>query len=219
MQTTYDVDVSPSEIREAWAAIQDGQNPFSGRQRTSATVRRLPEYRSASYSEDLYRAQWADTDAPRSLTIRACFGMHAGVDAKVIGAYNEWLLKVVDAAVRRGISPRLELWIGTKGRTFSGQGAGESMTIRIPLCEPGEMIDAAAWRAYLTPGAFRSLGFVAMALAADKTPRHLTGGMGAPTNSQWNVTFEDDVLDIECPGGANSFPEEAMDIMLEQAYA
>jgi hypothetical protein len=130
--------------------------------------------------EDLYRCQWQETEAPRSLTIRACIGMHANVDAKVLGAYNEWILKVMDSAQRRGIIPRLELTIGTKNG-FAGKGERESMDITIPLVEPGEVNDVTAWRAYLTPGAFRSLGFVALALGADKTPRHLTGGMGSPT--------------------------------------
>jgi hypothetical protein len=143
--------------------------------------------------------------------------MHAGVEAHVIGAYNEWILKVIDAAQRRGIAPRVELWIGSKNG-FTGKGARESLTVRIPLCEPGEVVDVTAWRAYLTPGAFRSLGFVALALGADKTPRYLTAGMGSPTNRQWSVTFEDDVLDIECPGGAVSFPEADLDRMLEHTY-
>lgn len=274
VKTTYDVEVTPREVREAWTAIQEGENPFSGRQKSSATVYRLDDYRgtavhdwigasgaqiqdrldhgyhveahdvevggTAEYAmpqilldedagdllvdqvlggEDLYLARWDESEAPRSLTIRACIGMHAGVEAHVIGAYNEWILKVIDAAQRRGITPRVELWCGTKGQTFSGQGEGESMTVRIPLCEPGEMVDVTAWRAYLTPGAFRSLGFVALALGADKTPRRLTRGMGAPTNKEWSVSFEDDILNIECPGGAVSFPEAELDRMLEEAYA
>jgi hypothetical protein len=165
--------------------------------------------------EELYRAQWSDTPAPRSLTIRACIGMHAGVDAKIIGAYNEWLLKVIDAAQRRGVAPNVELWIGTKG----GYGGHGTLRARIPLVKAGEIVDATAWRAYLTPGAFRSLGFVALALAADKAGRALNAGMGSPTNKRWSVTLDGDVLEIECPGGASEFPEELLDQMLEAAGA
>lgn len=268
----WDVEVTPAEIRQAWAAIQRGENPFSPRQKSSGTVERLSDYRTTERSvfigatgaeiqhrlehgypveskelsvpggseeftmpqvelddeygdllvseilsgEELYRAQWQDTVAPRSLTIRACIGMHAGVDAKVIGAYNEWLLKVIDAAERRGVTPNVELWIGSKGGIMRA-GDNAAMRVRIPLVKAGEIIDATAWRAYLTPGAFRSLGFVALALGADRAERSLNGGMGSPTNKHWGVTLDGDVLDVECPGGASEFPEELLDRMLEQA--
>jgi hypothetical protein len=270
--TTYDVEVSPADVREAWRTIQTGGMPFTGRQKNSGTVARFGDYRSADYNqfvgasgpeiqnrldhgheveakdlnvtgaegystpmveldeetgdllidqvlsgEDLYRAEWSETEAPRSLTIRACFGMHAGVDAKVLGAYTEWVLKVMDAAMRRGIVPRLELWIAARGG-FSGKGEAESMMVRIPLVEPGEMLDVTSWRAFLAPGAFRSLGFVALALGADQTPRYLNHGMGYPLNREWAISFEDDVLEIECPGGADEFPEQLMDELLETAY-
>jgi len=273
MVWSHDIEVTPTEIREAWGAIMRGENPFSPRQAASMTVRLLDDYRSpvandwigatgaeidrrlnhgydvetkdlqiggaADYSvpmvelseetgdllidqvlsgEDLYRAQWEDVTVPRSLTIRACIGMHAGTDASVLGAYMEWVLKVVDAAQRRGFVPSVELWVGISG-PFSGAGSRETLRIRIPLVNGGEVIDVTSWRAYLTPGAFRSLGFVAFALAADKTvtKRRLTLGMGAPTNRGWAVTRDGDVLDIECPGGARSFPEAELDQKLAEA--
>jgi hypothetical protein len=166
--------------------------------------------------EDLMYAQWEPTEAPRGLTIRACIGMHAGVTAKVIGDYMTWILKVVDAAERKGIAPDVELWIGTKNGFIDSQ---DQMTVRIPLVKAGELIDAVAWRAFMAPGAFRSLGFVAFALGADKAGRRLNSGMGSPTNRDWKVEFADDTLDIECPGGAPSFPAELLDAKLEAAGA
>lgn len=167
--------------------------------------------------EDAYRVMWEDVETPKSLTIRACIGMHAGTDAQVIADYLTWLLKVIDAAQRRGVSPDVELWIGTRG-SFQRFGS-ETMRIRIPLVKSGEMIDVDSWRAYLTPGAFRSLGFVAIGLAADKTKgiRRLTPGLGSPTNRSWGVTLEDGVMEIECPGGDSSFPEQHMNDLLEAA--
>lgn len=272
MQYLHDVEVTPAEIRQAWATIQRGENPFSPRQAGSGTVNRFPDYRAtetnafigatgaeiqhrlengydveakdlsvpggsedyvmpqveldeetgdllidqALSGEDLYRVQWEETVSPRSLTIRACIGMHAGTDAEVIGAYNEWLLKVIDAAQRRGVAPSVELWIGTRGGLMRNSDAA-TLRVCIPLVKSGEMVDATAWRAYLTPGAFRSLGFVALALGADKVGKGLNAGMGGPTNKRWGVTLEGDVLDIECPGGDVTFPEELLDRMLEEA--
>jgi hypothetical protein len=43
LKTTYDVEVSPREVREAWAQIQDGGMPFSSPPEAgSATARNLP---------------------------------------------------------------------------------------------------------------------------------------------------------------------------------
>jgi len=162
--------------------------------------------------EDMYRVQWTDHEAPRSITIRACISMAASTDAKVLSDYLTWLLKVIDAAQRGGLCPTVELWMGTIGGLT--RHPRERLRVRIPLVAGGEMIDVTSWQAYLTPGAFRSLGFFGLALGADRAGRSLNAGMGAPTNSRWGMTFEDGVLDIECPASAHDFPEAQMDQML-----
>jgi hypothetical protein len=271
---SHDIEVTPGEIRRAWGAIMNGENPFSDRQSGSCIVQsNMERWRSPEANdwigasgaeidhrlthgyaveeadipvtggqteftlptmlwdeeegdlfidqvlsgEDAYRVQWEDVESPKSLTIRACIGMHAGTSAKVLGEYMEWLLKVIDAAQRRGVTPTVELWIGTKGSY--ARHPSETVRIRIPLVKSGEIIDVDSWRAYLTPGAFRSLGFVAMGLAADRTKnaRRLTYGLGSPTNRRWNVTVEDGVMEVECPGGDTRFPEEHMNELVEAA--
>jgi len=273
VSTTHDVVITPTEVRQAWATIQNGETPFESRQRTAGVTRRFSEYRSPEPSwfvgasgpeiqdrlengyyvdtgefqmpggaveidnpfidlveedgdllveaalggDDLMYAQWQPMEAQRGLTIRACIGMHAGTEASVLAAYMSWILKVVQAAEARGVAPDVELYFTSKGgfQRF----ANEAIRVRIPLVKGGEIIDATAWRAFLAPGAFRSLGFVALGLAADKVRRGLNAGMGHPTNKNWKIEFSDDTLTIECPGGAHEFPEEQMDQMLERAYA
>jgi hypothetical protein len=166
--------------------------------------------------EELYRVQWQDQNAPRSLTIRANITFSARVNARELGRYTEWVLKVADAARRSGAVPTIELAV-----TISGVFAGskDKITVLIPLCEPGEVVDEVSWRAYLAPGAFRSLGFVAIGLAADKLGRMLVPTLGHPSNEGWAVAQNDDVLSITCPGGMVSFPEADLDAMLEAAVA
>lgn len=265
----HEVTVTTGEIRDAWAQIQAGANPFSSRQADSATVLRLPDYRSpkanewigASGSEiqrrleegfypdaadmpvpggsneiaspmmdlveeegdlvisaalagdDLMRVRWEDFEAKRGLTIRACIGMHAGTNASVLADYYRWILQAIDACERRGIAPDVQLWVGTQNG-FSGHGKQDTLRIIIPLVKAGEVIDQVAWRALLAPGAFRSLGFVAFALGADKAERNLNAGMGRPTNKQWAVRMDEDTLEIECPGGDSRFPADRMDAQL-----
>jgi hypothetical protein len=165
--------------------------------------------------EDAYRVMWHEEEAPKSLTIRACIGMHAGTSAEVLADYMTWLLKVIDAAQRKGYAPTVELWVGIR-ECFS-RFKDETMRVRIPLVEAGQMVDVDSWRAYLTPGAFRTLGFLAIGLAADraKGTRRLVPGIGYPTNQSWSITLQDGVLDIECPGGAERFPEMSMNEKLE----
>lgn len=167
--------------------------------------------------EELYRVQWVDNDAPKSLTIKVCMGMASSASADVIGAYMEWTLKVIDAAVRDGYVPSITLWAGAKG----GLVGREDFRVEIPLAEPGEVMDVTSWRAYLTPGSFRSLGFVAFGLAADKLKKTLVEGYGSPMNKGWGVTFDaqTSTLEVACPITAGDFPEELMDRQLAEAFA
>jgi hypothetical protein len=271
MSFTYDVEVTPAEIRRAWGAMIDGANPFRRQKAPRFIADGFRLYRSSEADpwigatgaeinerlihgytpeasdhqighaitehtmavmeldeeqgdllidqvlggEELYRVQWSEQPAPRAITIRACIGMAASTDSSILNAYLTWLLRVADAAHRRGVQASIELWIGTNN-SFAGR-PGETMRVRIPLVDAGEMVDVASWQAYLTPGAFRSLGFFAMALAADRLNRSLTTGMGQPTNTRWNVSFEDGVLDIECPASADDFPEAEMDRLLAES--
>lgn len=171
---------------------------------------------AALAGDDLYRVQWTDLEAKRGLTISACIGMHAAVDAKTIGEYMTWILKLVDAAQRRGITPDVNLWVGISD-CFTGTGASDLLKVRIPLVRAGEVMDTVAWRAFMAPGAFRSLGFVAIALAADRVKRKIRIDLGKPTNTRWSVKHEGETLEIECPGDADSFPELELDRMLERA--
>jgi hypothetical protein len=269
---TYDVEVTPAEIRQAWGSMMDGENPFSSKQKAPQFIASgFAAYRSATADpwvgatgaeinerlihgyaveasehaigegmtefsmstmtlddeegdllidqvlggEDLYRAQWSEQDAPRAITIRACITFAARAGAQVVNEYLTWLLKVVDAAQRRGLAATVELWMGIKGGYASRP--SETTRIRIPLVDAGEMLDVTSWQAYLTPGAFRSLGFFGIVMAADKVNRTCVAGLGAPTNKRWNVTYEDGVLDVECPSSADTFPEEYMDELLAES--
>lgn len=166
--------------------------------------------------EDQYRVQWQDQGSPKSLTIRANIGFSADVNAGELGRYMSWILKVADAARRSGAMPTIELMVTTGGSFARSK---DRMKVVIPLVQPGEIVDETAWRAYLAPGAFRSLGFVAILLGADKLGRTLTRGLGYPTNREWSVAREGDVLEITCPGSMDHFPESELDRMLETATA
>jgi hypothetical protein len=88
------------------------------------------------------------------------------------------------------------------------------MKVVIPLVQPGEIVDETAWRAYLAPGAFRSLGFVAILLGADKLGRTLTRGLGYPTTASGASLARVTCWSITCPGSMDHFPESELDACL-----
>ncbi len=166
--------------------------------------------------EDLYRLNWDSETEVKSLKIRACYGMAAGAEASVIGDYMEWVLQVMDKAISEGVLVTMELFL-TSINPWTG--APDRVTMTIPLVSPGSTLDVISWRAFMAPGAFRSLGFVALGLASDRLGRTLKKGYGRPGNSGWAVDFKDGVLEVGCPVTATHFPAEMMDALLETAYA
>lgn len=170
---------------------------------------------AALNGDDLYMARWEDFEAKRGLTIRADIAFHCGVQNEVMTPYFEWLLRIVDAAERRGIAPDLELTI----QIADCFGDGATHQIIIPLVKGGEVIDAVAWRAFLSPGAFRTLGFVAFGIMAQRQRQTLTAGMGYPMSSKWTATHADDVLTIGAHGGASKFPEDQMTDAVDSALS
>jgi hypothetical protein len=162
--------------------------------------------------EDLAYLRWEEFEARRGLRIRACFGMTSAVRPEVIAAYYDWVLSVVDAAQRRGLAPELEIW-KTTARSFgtAGRPDDDLLTVRLPLVGAGELVDAVAWRAFLSPGGCR--------LAADRIGRRLTETMGGSTGRKWTVTMDGDVLDIGANASARWFPREQMDAQLAQLAA
>lgn len=171
---------------------------------------------AAIAGDDLYRVRWEDFEAKKGLRIRVQIGMSAGTNSDVLSRYMTWVLKVIDAAERRGIAPDVELYCGA-GDCFTDGPGGQTVTI--PLVKAGEIIDAVAWRAFMAPGAFRSLGFVALVLAADKIGRPIASHLGKPMGAGWKVTHGEDTLEIDAPKSGTSFPEDVMDAQLEAAYA
>jgi hypothetical protein len=154
--------------------------------------------------DDLPYVRWEDFEAKRGLTIRAVWEFNAGTPAKVISGYFAWILKLIDAAERQGLAPQVELVGGVKGAV------DREFLISIPLVKAGELVDPVAWRAFFHGGGYRTLGFVSMALAAEKTGQTLRSGLGSAFGTRWDARFADDVLTIECPAHSRDFPEAEM---------
>lgn len=170
------------------------------------------------YSDNPF-CRWDSQPEARALKIRAEFTFDCSVKAEVLAAYNEWLLNAIDAAEAQGISPEVELTI-TVETPFKEDRAKEVYRIVIPVVQSGTLNDAVAWRAFLSNGAFRMLGFVAMGIAGTKLGRNTTGGLGYPTCSEWKADLSEDreVITIMTDGGARSFAPEKLNAVMTQAF-
>lgn len=175
---------------------------------------------AALAGEDFYRVQWLDTPSKRGLTIRANVAFAAGTDVEAqISRYLDWLLAVVDAAQTQGVPVDLELAIRTKGSLQHRP--ADVLEVVIPVFRAGETMDVAAWRAFLSPGSFRSLGFLSMGLAADKLGHTLVGTLGYPTGKDWTADFdaEGGTLTLDVPSWPDGeFPADAMTAKAQLAF-
>lgn len=168
--------------------------------------------------EDLYRVEWQDITCKRGLTIQANMAFNAGTSAqKIITQYLDWILAVMDAAVAQSVPANLDLVIKTN-KSYRGI---NKLTIAIPVVKAGDMLDVASWRAFLSPGSFRSLGFLAMGLTGEKIGKSLVPGLGYATGTGWDVIFksQDGILDIDvpaCPYG--EFPADDMTQKVQAAF-
>jgi hypothetical protein len=152
----------------------------------------------------------------RGMKIRACFDFNCETNARIMRDYFAWILQIIDQAERQGISPDVELFIETRG-SFQGED-GKYDRICIPVVKAGELVDTVAWRAFLTRGGFRTLGFLALGLIGDRTRKSLTGGLGSACGTKWDVTMDEDrTLTIHAPGDADRFPLSEMNTKLAAA--
>jgi hypothetical protein len=166
--------------------------------------------------EDLPFMVWENFEAKRGIKIRACFDFNAGVDSDTIIRYFDWVLGLVDAAERQGISPEVELFIETEG-SFAGKDSARHRCV-IPVVQAGRINDAVAWRAFLSNGGFRSLGFLCLGIAASKLGERLVGSLGRAVGQKWTAEHKDEVLTIHANGNASSFPQDTMDKLVEGLF-
>lgn len=165
--------------------------------------------------EDFFYAKWDHVPTTVGARLRILWNTLGCSSADVLNDYYDWSLSIVDALKARGNAPSVELRILNRG-CLRDKGLVE---ITIPLGEAGKIVDSVAWRAFLSPGAYRSLGFLSHALIADDIGTRVAYGHGRSQGHAFGVAYdpEEGIVDVVCPKAMpNRFPVEDMDRMLEE---
>lgn len=171
--------------------------------------------------EEEYLARWQDSPEQRGVRIRADITFHCMTDADVIGEFNAWLLTVIEQFQIRGNAPAVDLVIRCTD-LYDDFPDHDLTEITIPLVDEGEVIDPVTWRGFLTRGSFRTLGFLAIGLVADREGLTPDGALGYPQGEEFGVIYDDEdgILEIVTPNGFDSFPEgdltESLNRILER---
>lgn len=165
--------------------------------------------------EEEFLAVWSPMPEQRGARIRIDVAAHCGTSSTVIAEYYEWCLHLIAELQRRGNSPSVELVIRNRDLLWERgkERNHDAITdVLIPLVDEGEVIDPITWRAFMTQGAYRTLGFLAMGLVAEREGLVQSGVLGYPVGSEWAVVFDPDEgeLDIISPNGYTEFPAEEM---------
>jgi hypothetical protein len=169
--------------------------------------------------EDLYYARWDEVPVHSGARLRILWSTNGNSKAEVMSDYFDWSLSVIDALTAKGLAPSVELRSLTCN-TFTGdQWRRKPMSVTYRLAEAGRITDSAAWRAFLAPGAFRTLGFLGYAILAKRTKNTLAKGLGYAEGSDFGVAYDpqDGILDIVCPSiMPDTFPVERMNEELDR---
>lgn len=165
--------------------------------------------------EDMFYVKWDHVPVNAGARLRILWNTLAMSRASVIDAYMDWCLSVIDALTAKGMAPSVELRLLTSG-LYSDDGI-HTTDITVPLSEAGRITDSVAWRAFLAPGAFRSLGFLTYAIVADDYGYTLQGGSSMGTDFGVAYDPEEGIVDVVCPARMpREFPVKKMDRMLEK---
>jgi hypothetical protein len=166
--------------------------------------------------EDMFYAKWDHVPVNSGARLRILWNTLADSSAACIGAYMDWSLSVIDALTAKGMAPSVELRMLTSHVFPGAQTGAEAADITVKLSEAGRITDSVAWRAFLAPGAFRSLGFLTYAIVADDYGYDLDGGSSMGTDFGVAYDPEEGIVDIMCPARMpRTFPADSMDRMLE----
>ena len=143
---------------------------------------------------------------------------HAGVNARVIEAYQRWVARTLYTLETEGIDLEINVVCRTRN-PYTTTRDGQIAETRIRVKRENEVTAFADWSVMFSPAGFRGMMFACLCLHAGRVGKAAASGLGQPTSHSWGVKLdaENRVLVFSCDSGAREFPEENMTEQLHAA--
>jgi hypothetical protein len=169
--------------------------------------------------EDLYYCKYDPMPTTAGATLRIMWNTLGSSSASCLNGYYDWCLSVIESLKNRGMAPTVELRILNRGCVDIPNNNDPVIEIIIPLTTGGMIVDSVAWRAFLSPGAYRTLGFLSHGLVAEDVGGRVGSSHGSSMGHAFAVSYDQasGVVDIACPARMPSvFPLEQMEAELDR---
>jgi hypothetical protein len=169
--------------------------------------------------DDTYMSDWIKREAIPGLAFEANIMFNAGVNSKLVNAYNVWLCQAVYAIESAGIDSQITLRFPSRG-AIAGDSRMAETVIRVK--QENESVDFGAFSPMLSPAAFRGFGFAAMVLHAQARGKDISHGYGnGHSGNAWKIVWDAErrILFADCPymPRSDEFPAEDMTRQLREA--
>ena len=149
------------------------------------------------------------------IAVEVQMSFSANVRHKLIAQYGRWIGRALASLEARGYDMRLDtVYVG------SGVMRDQRRTeTRIRVTDFGEVTLARDWSALFSPGGWRLLTFMAIALPGERDNKRVSRSLGSPQGAHgWDLDFDPEtrVLKVMCQSMASTFPAEEMTEKLAQ---
>lgn len=156
--------------------------------------------------------EWTRRPSRPGLRISAAFNINWDHSPESVQEFGSWLRGVIEAVTINNYDIALEV-VNQCWHPFRNDGYAKRYEIALVLKRENEAFDGTTWSAFVSPGGFRHLMFVAIILAADQVGETVTEGLGSGINPDMGLTFDPVTRHLRAASGGNFDAEQATEDM------
>lgn len=160
--------------------------------------------------EDNYMGEFTKRVTIPGATIEACITFQSGVSAEIVNAYNTFVCRAISTLENSGVDCEVTLKFSS-GNLWNGSGMTETL---VRVKRVNESVDYKSYSPMLSPASYRTFGFLAYVLHAEKRGKQVNHGLGRGHNGkEWKVQYDSDrrVIRFDCPYVPRDFPAGRME--------
>ena len=155
-----------------------------------------------------------DRPSRPGLRIMVEYSFSCGVPAEVISQYGAWVASLIQSLEATGYDLVVDVWVNLDA-LFQSDGPDKRTNVLIRVKQENEQSNFTDWSALFGPTGYRHLGFLAKAMAAEKSGEEITGSFGSCVwGKDWGLTYDRDnqnvVINVDQITGVDSLPLEKL---------